>query len=181
MTRFPRAPIALLAFAVGLASCSGSTAPFTPQGSSTLGSSASGDDLSPHAPCPVPGQTYTRSKASTKVTRAPAAAGKAIKLSWTVVFTGQPSPKPPVEYTPALIACSPPNGKKPIGKVALLPGGSTHATSNGGVWTITVRYEVQYTAPAKVPGNKNWKYDLVRFTAPKGYGPLPGIVVEVFK
>jgi hypothetical protein len=181
MTGFARASITSLVLAVGLASCSGGTMPLTPQGSSALGSIASGDDLSPHAPCPVVGQTYTRSKASTKVTRAPAAAGKATKLSWTVVFTGQPSAKPPVNYAPALIACSPPNGKKPIGKVALLPGGSTHATSNGGVWTITVRYEVQYAAPLKLPGNKNWKYDLIRFTAPKGYGPLPGIVVEVFK
>jgi hypothetical protein len=176
-----RASVTALVLAVGLANCSGGVTPFTPQSLPAPGSVASIDDLTPRAPCPIVGQTYTRAKASTRVTRGLTSASKSTKLSWTVVFTGQPSATPPVNYTPALIACSPPNGKKPIGKVALLPGGSTHATSNNGVWTITVRYEVQYNAPAKVPGNKNWKYDLVRFTAPKGYGPLPGIIVEVFK
>lgn len=175
-----RPQAAFLVLAAALASCSAGTPVMTPAVATASMPAVSSDNLDPHAPCPVSGRTYTRLKASTTVTRGPVARGKSVLLHWTVVFKDQPSSKAPVTYSPRLIACGPPAGKKPVGAVLAQPGGSTRASGHNGKWTITVTYQVRYTAPNKLPGNRNWKYDLIEFGAPKGYGPLPGIILEIF-
>jgi hypothetical protein len=138
----------------------------------------------PDLACPVAGRTYTRGKSSAKLESRTALAGLSMHVRWTVVFSNQPSSSPPLEFVPKMFACGAPAGKKPVGTVRDAGGGSTRSECANGVCTVTVSYEVVYTPPNKLPSNKPWKYDLVRFDPSQRmppYGVLPGVLIEVKK
>ncbi len=138
--------------------------------------------ISPELACPAAGKVIVKGKSSAAVVRSNVLGGGTTRLTWTVVFKDQPAMKIPVTYTAVLFACGPPNGKKPIGKVADTGSGSTEYHCVNGVCKITQTYSVQYTAPRTWKGAKPWKYDLVRFDPTKRtppYGVMPGILVQV--
>jgi hypothetical protein len=140
--------------------------------------------IAPDVACPVVGRTFARGKSSAVFLAKTALAGLSLTVGWTVVFTGQPSTAPPVQFAPRLTRCGPSPGTKPLGSVRDTGGGTTRSSCRNSVCRIEVTYRVIYSAPAKLAGNKPWRYDVIRFypTKPKlPYGELPGARIEVKK
>ena len=177
-----RTVITAAGLAVALAACSNLSANVSPP-TGVQSDAALAPSLTPDAACP-PAGPYTRGKVSATAIDAKTLAGGSFSQTWVVVFKDQPSKEPPVKLVPKLIVCGAPAGRTPKGTVG--PGG-THGTkyecsTDRYTCTVTITSSYIYTAPATLPGNKPWRYDLVRFVPTKltpPYGPLPAAIVEI--
>lgn len=169
-------------FAIAIAGCSSgaSSVNMVPQG---LGP-AVGPNAAPLTwrACPVVGKTYKKSNSLSTVSKEVAFPVFHTILSWTVKFVNQASMNPPVKYQPWLSTCGPASSKKPFGRVRNLGITSLKSSCDNGVCTVTATYSVEYTPKKHLPGNKVWKYDVVRYSptpATKPFGPLPAFLIEV--
>lgn len=162
----------LAALAAGCAA----TAPFSPE----TQTGAARDAVVPDRACPVPGQTYRSGDASAKASAAQTYAGGTYRGKWTVTFSKQTSPNPPVTYASQVVACAPPPRKRPKGSVSVT-GHSVRSHCTNNVCTIEVTEDYTYVAPATLR-KPPWKYDVVRFVPAKPkppYGPLPAVRLTV--
>lgn len=130
--------------------------------------------------CPAVGKTYTTGNASGRVsmffnsTQVPLSAGR-VYLGIKLVYSDWPESRPVLHYVLQPITCGPQAGKKPVGTAREF-GGSFHQTCVNGICRIEISFELEYTLPQTLPGNKPWRFDYVRYRPEKstrGYGALP--------
>lgn len=136
--------------------------------------------VQPAVDCPVVGKTYTRSdghgRASMKFQEAWTKAGPYESLLRTeLVYDNWPANRPFVYRKLVLNTCGPESGKAPVGEVSE-SGGNSEGKCQDGLCTWTIRFDVVYRPPLKLPNGKRWKFDLVRYAPDKptkGFDPIP--------
>jgi hypothetical protein len=173
--------LALAVAAMALASCSGGTSGVTPTVASPESSLVSSIGTAANAACPVIGKTIVHDKTSAKVVGATVSAGGVSTLNWTVAYNGltkQESEAFPPIWKPELSGCG--QQTKGIGTIKQIGVDFSDFCLNG-TCNGYVKLTMQFTPPAKLPGNKAYTSVVVKFVPPpkSKQSPFYGIVYSI--
>jgi hypothetical protein len=184
-----RPTISLCAIVTLLAGCGGAQSQIGASGAIPLGRMAdsihSSQNALPAVSCPAAGgKLYKTGNGHLSMKFWPVEIPVGSSGQWRVYlnYTSWPEHRALVHYIPKLFTCGPDGGKKPLGELGTCCGGGRTESCSNGVCTITLMLYVPYKITAKLPGNKPWKYDYVKFVpekSEKGFGALPSLRIQV--
>jgi hypothetical protein len=167
---------------IALAGCGTSQLQTTPAAASPQNAVAAAPSLQSAAACPVVGKTYKMSvppgQISATLAAASVKAGSTGRLQTRLIFSKWPEGRT-IDVTDVNDVGCGPQSKNPSHATVEEGGGRRSDKCHHDVCTITLDTEIKYAAPTTLPGDKPYKFDVVRFTRKRGTQSVPVLKITI--